>query len=82
MWDEWKTCANNESHWAESNEKGLLKAEYLQEYVLRLWFEEVLDVSIYDLDFKPLLLDEEPGPALTPLRKLERFQFVKGVLQA
>ncbi|MGD1858250.1 MAG: hypothetical protein ACFB2W_28775 [Leptolyngbyaceae cyanobacterium] len=78
MWNEWKTYASNESHWAESNEKGLLKAEYLGEYILRLWFEEVLDVSIYDLDFKPLLIDEEPGPALNPLRQLDRFQFVKG----
>lgn len=78
LWDEWKTYASDESHWLGSHERGLLKAEYLTEYVLRLWFEEVLDVSIYELDFAPLLIDENPGPALLPLRILERFQFVRG----
>jgi hypothetical protein len=78
MWDEWRNYANDESHWTESVEKGLLKAEYLAGYVLRLWFEEPLDVSIYDLDFAPLLIEEDPGMALLPLRDLERFQFVRG----
>lgn len=78
LWDEWKTYANDESRWANITDRGLLKAEYLENYVLRLWFEEDLDVSIYDLDWKPLLVEETPGPALLPLRNLERFQFVKG----
>ena len=78
LWDEWRACASDESRWIESNERGLLKAEYLQDYLLRLWFEEDLDVCIYDLDWKPLLIDEEPGSALLPLRDVERFQFVKG----
>lgn len=78
LWDEWRACARDESRWTESNEKGLLKAEYLHEFQLRLWFEEDLDVCIYDLDWKALLIDEEPGSALLPLRDVERFQFVKG----
>ena len=45
---------------------------------MRLWFEEELAVSIYDLDFYPLLIEENPGPALLPLRDQERFQFVIG----
>ena len=78
LWDEWRACAGDESRWVGSDEKGLLKAEYLQGHVLRLWFEEELDVSIYDLDWQPLLVDEEPGSILLPLRDLERFRFVKG----
>ncbi|MBT9312836.1 hypothetical protein [Leptothoe kymatousa] len=78
LWEAWKAYASDESHWLESQEKGLLKAEYLTGYILRLWFEEILDVSIFDLDFEPLLMVEEPGAALVPLKELERFQFVKG----
>ena len=78
LWHEWRVVASDEAHWKDTNEKGLLKAEYLEGYVLRLWFEEDLDVSIYDLDWKPLLLDENPGSALLPSRDVERFQSVKG----
>ncbi len=35
-------------------------------------------MSIYDLDWRPLLLEENPGSVLLPLRELKRFQFVKG----
>ena len=78
IWDAWKALAKDETHWQNSNERGLLKAEYLDGYWLRLWFEEELDVAIYDLDFYPLLVKEDPGKALLPLQDLERFQFVKG----
>lgn len=78
LWDEWKTYASDETHWVTADEKGLLKAEHLNDYVLQLWFEEDLDVSIYELDWKVLLVDEDPGSALLPLRDLNRFQFVKG----
>lgn len=78
LWDEWRKAASDEARWENADEKGLLKAEYLKGYVLRLWFEEALDVSIYDLDWKPLLLDENPGSVLLPLGDAERFQFVKG----
>ncbi|QQE67276.1 hypothetical protein GFS31_39890 [Leptolyngbya sp. BL0902] len=77
-WESWQLLAHNPTYWQNSAEKGLLKAEYLGDYTLRLWFEEDLDVSIYDLDFYPLLIEEDPGPALRPLRQIERFQFVKG----
>ncbi len=77
-WKEWSVLANNESLWQRHTEKGLLKAEYLHDYVLRLWFEESLDVSIYEMDFYPLLIEDNPGEALLPLRDQERFQLVKG----
>lgn len=77
-WDEWRKAANDETKWVNHHEKGLLKAEYLRDYILRLWFEEELDVAIYELDWKPLLVDEEPGAAMSALRNLERFSFVKG----
>ncbi len=47
-WQEWKQLAVDERNWHKSQEKGLLKAEYVRDYVLRLWFEEDLDVSIYE----------------------------------
>lgn len=77
-WNEWKKTARNESFWRQHEERRLLKAKYLHKYVLRLWFEEPLDVSIYDLDFYPLLFEDDPGEALLPLRDRERFQLVKG----
>jgi hypothetical protein len=77
-WEAWRSLANDPTYWQNSGKEGLLKAEYLGDYRLRLWFEEVLDVSIYDLDFFPLLIEEDPGAALHPLREVERFSFVKG----
>jgi hypothetical protein len=77
-WESWRSLANDPTCWQNSAEKGLLKAEYLGDYRLRLWFEELLDVSIYELDFFSLLIEEDPGVALYPLRQLERFKFVKG----
>ncbi len=77
-WKEWSTLARNTAVWQNYEEKGLLKAEYVKDYVLRLWFEEHLDVSIYELDFSPLIMEEHPGKALLPLRDEQRFRFVKG----
>ncbi len=70
--------AQDESRWQNSEEKGLLKAEHVRDYVLRLWFKEDKDVSVYELDFAPLIVREYPGEAFLPLRNLERFRFVKG----
>lgn len=64
--------------WENHEEKGLLKAEHVRDYVLRLWFEESMDISIYELDFYPLILKENPGEALLPLRDKNRFEFVEG----
>lgn len=77
-WKEWTRVAGDESTWQDHEEKGLLKAEYVRDYVLRLWFEEDLDVSIYELDFYPLIVEENPGEVLLPLREQRRFQFVEG----
>lgn len=77
-WKQWAEYAKNESNWRSSLERGLLKAEYLEDYRLRLWFEDELDVSIYELDFRPLIVEEEPGKAMLPLRDKERFRNVKG----
>ncbi len=56
-WKEWREYAANEDLWQDHQEKGLLKAEYVRDYVLRLWFEDDLDVSIYELDFYPLIIE-------------------------
>jgi hypothetical protein len=77
-WKEWHKLASNEAFWQEREEKGLLKAEYVRDYVLRLWFEDDLDVSIYELDFYPLIMEDDPGEAFLPLRDKARFRLVEG----
>ncbi|MFZ1241826.1 MAG: hypothetical protein WAV74_14610 [Anaerolineae bacterium] len=77
-WQEWYTLANNASIWAGQHEQGLLKAEYVDDYILRLWFEDELDVSIYELDFYPLLVEENPGGVFGKLRDADRFRVVRG----
>jgi hypothetical protein len=77
-WEEWYAVADDEARWQGYEEKGLLKAEFLQEYVLRLWFEEELDVSSYELDFFPLLVTDNPGSVFAPLKELARFRLVEG----
>lgn len=79
MWKEWRDYAQkDDTDWQNHLEKGLLKAEHVRDYVLRLWFEEELDVSIYELDFYPLVVSENPGGVWSPLRDKERFCFVEG----
>lgn len=77
-WQEWSVAANNPARWQNHDEKGLLKAELTENYVLRLWFEEPLDVTIYELDFYPLFVQENPGGIFLALKDLERFRSVKG----
>jgi hypothetical protein len=77
-WKEWREDADNEALWKDHQEKGLLKAEYLHDYVLRLWFEDDLGVSIYDLDFYPLIMEDDPGEIFLRLRDKEHFRLVEG----
>jgi hypothetical protein len=77
-WKEWEVVANDESLWRDREEKGLLKAEYIGDYKLRLWFEEDLDVSIYELDFYSLIVEDNPGGVFEELKEKERFQLVEG----
>jgi len=77
-WQEWFEVASDETRWKNHQEKGLLKAEHVRDYVLRLWFEEDRDVSIYELDFYPLIVEENPGEVFLPLRNKERFRLVAG----
>jgi hypothetical protein len=77
-WEEWESAASNEALWQNREEKGLVKAEYLHDFLLRLWFDEEGGVSVYELDFYPLLFEENPGEVFLPLRDVERFRLVKG----
>ena len=70
--------ADDEGRWDHHQEKGVLKAEHLTQFVLRVWFEEDLDVSIYELDFRPLFVEENPGGVFELLRDEERFRQVLG----
>jgi hypothetical protein len=47
-WQEWSAVADDPSVWKNREEKGLLKADYVGDYVLRLWFEydeQVIDMA-------------------------------------
>jgi hypothetical protein len=77
-WAEWIAVADDEARWLNHDEKGLLKAEYVKDYVIRLWFEEELDVSIYELDFYPLVVSDNPGGVFAGLRDKEQFSLIKG----
>jgi hypothetical protein len=77
-WQEWSAVADDPSLWKNREEKGLLKADYVGDYVLRLWFEDEMDVSIYELDFRPLVVEEDPGGVFAPLKNQERFKQVRG----
>ena len=77
-WKEWEAVAKDESLWRDREEKGLLKAEYIGDYKLRLWFEEELDVSIYELDFYALIVEDNPGGVFEVLKDKKRFQMVEG----
>jgi hypothetical protein len=77
-WQEWSRLADNPSLWENREEKGLIKAEYVDGYTLRLWFEDGLDVSIYELDFTPLMVDGNPGGVFEALKDHKRFQNVRG----
>ena len=77
-WQEWLTLADNASLWQGQSERGLLKADYVDAYTLRLWFEDDLDVSIYELDFSPLVVDENPGGVFVALKQRKRFRVVRG----
>jgi hypothetical protein len=78
QWQEWDDAANDETRWQNHIERGLLKAEYLYGYVLRLWFEEELDVAIYELDFYPLMVTGNRGGVFEVLKDQGRFSLVEG----
>jgi len=65
-WEARRSLASDETHWQTVEDKSLLKALPLGEYRLKLWFEETLDVAIHELYFYPLLVEEDPSPALLP----------------
>ncbi len=77
-WRAWQERAKDEAYWRNHSERGLLKAEYVRDYVLRLWFEQELDVEIYELDFAPLLVRYNPGGVFAALKSKERFRLVRG----
>jgi hypothetical protein len=77
-WQEWSVVAEDASLWNHHAEKGLLKAEHVRDYILRLWFEDEMDVSIYELDFYPLIVADNPGGVFAVLQNLERFRQARG----
>lgn len=77
-WHAWHELAQDEAYWRDHTERGLLKAQYVRDFVLRLWFEQELDVEIYELDFAPMLVQHNPGGVFSALKNKERFRRVRG----
>ena len=77
-WQEWTAVADDPSRWKNREEKGLLKVEYVGDYVLRLWFQNDADVSVYELDFRPLIVEDNPGGVFEALKDRERFRQAQG----
>lgn len=77
-WTAWEARAKDEAYWREHVERGLLKAEYMHDFVLRLWFEQELGVEIYELDFAPIFVKHNPGGIFRALKIKSRFQQVIG----
>lgn len=77
-WQAWRAVADDEARWQDHEERGLLKVEHVRDFVLRLWFEEELDVSIYEMDFAPLFRDANPGGVFAPLADGARFALARG----
>lgn len=77
-WQEWIELADNESVWLDYQEPGLCKAEHLHGHVLCLSFADGSEVAVYDLDFAPLFVDENPGGVFRALAQEARFCIVRG----
>ncbi|MBI4673937.1 MAG: hypothetical protein HY741_20010 [Chloroflexi bacterium] len=77
-WRAWQARAQDKSYWRKHTERGLLEAEYVREFVLRLWFEQELDVAIYELDFAPMIVGYNPGGIFSALKNKARFRLVRG----
>jgi len=75
-WKEWGIISQNEQFWKDYEEKGILKALHIKDYVLELWFEDNYDVSIYELDFSPLI-EDDPGKVFLFLKNKENFKNAK-----
>ena len=60
-WSEWQALAEDEDHWLDDVEPGLASAEHLHDHVLRLHFADQPEDVAYELDFAPLLVDDNPG---------------------
>lgn len=59
-------------------EKGILKAKHLTNHCIEIWFEEERDVSIFELDFLPILSEGDAGEAMRPLLDVKRIAQVVG----
>lgn len=77
-WQEWTELADNEALWLDYEESGLSEAEHLQNHVLRLTFADDSGASIFDLDWTPLFVDQNPGGVFQVLADERRFCIVRG----
>lgn len=73
-WAEWQEFADNEDNWTNSTEPGLTNVEYLHDFVLRLQFADGVGKPMFDLDFAPLMVADNPGGVFADLKDVRRFR--------
>ena len=73
-WSEWQLLAADEQYWQNREEPGLVAAKYLHDYTLRVQFADKRRPVTYELDFAPLLLDENPGGVFLELKDIRHFR--------
>ena len=76
-WAEWQAFADNEDTWTNATEPGLTDVEYLHDFVLRLQFADRPVKSVYEIDFAPLMVADNPGGVFADLKDVRRFRNVQ-----
>lgn len=77
-WQEWIALADNESIWFSYEEPGISKAEHMHDHVLRISFSDDLMPTVYELDFAPLFVEQNPGGVFQVLADESRFRCIRG----
>jgi hypothetical protein len=77
-WQEWSALADDAAYWQDHVEQGLLSAEYVRGHILRLYFKNESKVSAYELDFWPLVVEDNPGGVFEPLQDPKHFRTAHG----
>ena len=77
QWAEWQAVADNEDYWTNVTEPGLVDVEYLHDFVLRLHFADRPVQSVYEFDFAPLMVIDNPGGVFADLKDVRRFRSVQ-----
>ena len=66
-WHEWTSVAEHADNWLDYAEPGIKEVTSLGDVLLRIWFDDTPTPTGYEIDFRPLFLDQNPGGVFRPL---------------